>query len=62
MGGNVRVGLEDNIYIKPGVLAKSSAEQVELIRKTAESLGREAATPAEARTILGLKGKDRVSF
>lgn len=62
MGGNVRVGLEDNIYIKPGVLAKSSGEQVALIRQAAELLGREAATPAEARTILGLKGKDSVSF
>jgi uncharacterized protein (DUF849 family) len=56
MGGNVRVGLEDNIYIKPGVLAKSSSEQVALIRNIAESLGKEIATPKDARTILGLKG------
>lgn len=56
MGGNVRVGLEDNIYIKPGVLAKSSSEQVALIRNIAESLGKEIATPKDARTILSLKG------
>lgn len=57
MGGNVRVGLEDNLYIKRGVLAKSSAEQVAAIKKIAEILGLEAATPDEARSILGLKGK-----
>lgn len=56
LGGNVRVGLEDNIYIKPGVLAKSSSEQVALIRNIAESLGKEIATPKDARAILGLKG------
>ncbi len=62
MGGNVRVGLEDNLYIKAGVLAKSSSEQVALIRNISEGLGREVATPAEARTILGLKGLDKVGF
>lgn len=62
MGGNVRVGLEDNLYIKPGILAKSSSEQVELIRNIAEGLGREVATPAEARTILRVKGLDKVGF
>jgi uncharacterized protein (DUF849 family) len=62
MGGNVRVGLEDNIFIKPGVLAKSSSEQVALIRGVAESLGREIATPADTRAILSLKGLDQVNF
>jgi len=62
MGGNVRVGLEDNIFIKPGVLAKSSSEQVALIRNIAEELGREIASPAEARAILNLKGSDKVNF
>lgn len=62
MGGNVRVGLEDNIHVKPGVLAKSSSEQVELIRNIAEGLGREVANPAETRAILGLKGLDKVGF
>jgi uncharacterized protein (DUF849 family) len=62
MGGNVRVGLEDNIFSKPGILAKSSSEQVTLIRNVADALGRNVASPAEARTILGLKGKDKVGF
>jgi len=62
LGGNVRVGLEDNIYIKRGVLAKSSAEQVSAIRSIAETMGYEAATPEEARQILQLKGKDKVKF
>ncbi len=62
MGGHVRVGLEDNIYIGKGELAKSNAEQVTLIREIVERLGREVATPAEARTILGLKGSDRTAF
>lgn len=55
MGGNVRVGLEDNLFLKPGVLAKSSAEQVESIREIAEILGFEIAGPTEAREILRLK-------
>lgn len=62
MGGSVRIGLEDNLYIRPHVLAKSSAEQVKAIRTEAEILGREIATPDEARQILGLKGRDRVGF
>ena len=62
MGGNVRVGLEDNIFIKPGVLAKSSSEQVALIRSVADALGRDIASPAEARNILGLKGNEKVGF
>ncbi len=62
MGGHVRVGLEDNLWLGPGVLAKSNAEQVELIRGIVERLGRKVATPDEARAMLGLKGKTAVSF
>ena len=56
IGGNVRVGLEDSLYIGPGKLAKSNAEQVAKIRRIVEDLGYEIATPAEARQMLGLKG------
>jgi uncharacterized protein (DUF849 family) len=62
MGGNVRVGLEDSLYIGPGKLASSNAEQVTKIRRIVEDLGHEIATPAEARQMLGLKGADRVKF
>ena len=62
MGGNVRVGLEDSLYIGRGQLAKSNAEQVAKIKRIIEELGYEAATPKEAREILGLKGADRVKF
>lgn len=55
MGGNVRVGFEDNTYIEKGVLAKSNGEMVEKVVRLAKELGREIATPAEAREILGLK-------
>lgn len=57
MGGHVRVGLEDNLYISKGVLAESNAQQVRLIRGIVEGLGREVATPDEVRAMLGLKGK-----
>ena len=62
MGGNVRVGLEDSLYIGKGKLAKSNAEQVTKIRRIIEDLGYEVATPNEARQMLGLKGADRVKF
>ena len=62
MGGNVRVGLEDNLYLESGVLAKSNAEQVAKIGRIARELGIEPATPSEARQILGLKGLDQVAF
>ena len=62
MGGNVRVGLEDSLYIGKGRLAKSNAEQVTKIRQILESLGMEIATPSEAREVLQLKGGDRVNF
>ncbi|TJX68333.1 3-keto-5-aminohexanoate cleavage protein [Soehngenia saccharolytica] len=55
MGGHVRVGFEDNIYISKGVLAKSNGELVEKVVRLAKELGREIATPNEAREILGLK-------
>ena len=57
MGGHVRVGLEDNIYLSQGVLAKSNAELVEKVVRIAKELGREIATPAEARKILHLPAK-----
>lgn len=62
MGGHVRVGLEDSLYIGRGQLAKSNAEQVRLIRGIVEGLGREVATPDDVRAMLGLKGKDKVGF
>jgi uncharacterized protein (DUF849 family) len=62
MGGNVRVGLEDSLYIGRGKLSVSNAEQVAKIRRIIEELGLEIATPAEARTILALKGGDKVAF
>lgn len=54
-GGNVRVGMEDNVYMKKGVLAKSNVEFVERARRAIEDFGLEVATPDEARQILGLK-------
>jgi uncharacterized protein (DUF849 family) len=62
MGGHVRVGLEDNLYIKKGELAHSNAQQVEKVRKIVEALGRDVATPAEARAMLDLKGAAKVAF
>ncbi|SEQ74992.1 3-keto-5-aminohexanoate cleavage protein [Thalassovita taeanensis] len=62
MGGHVRVGLEDNLYIARGRLAQSNAQQVEKIRGIVEALGREVATPDEARAMLGLKGQAGVAF
>jgi uncharacterized protein (DUF849 family) len=62
MGGNVRVGLEDSLWIGKGKLAQSNAEQVRQVRKILEGLGLEIATPAEAREILQLKGADQVAF
>jgi uncharacterized protein (DUF849 family) len=62
MGGNVRVGLEDSLFISRGKLAQSNAQQVQKIRRIIEELGSEVATPDEAREILGLKGADRVNF
>ena len=60
MGGNVRVGLEDSLYLGRGQLAKSCAEQVRKIRRILEELSLEIATPAEAREMLQLKGRHAV--
>ncbi len=62
MGGHVRVGLEDSIYLEKGVKAKTNAEQVLKIRRILEELSYEIATPDEARQILGLKGANNVGF
>jgi uncharacterized protein (DUF849 family) len=62
MGGNVRVGLEDSLWIGPGKLAESNAQQVTNVRKIIEGLGLEVANPDEAREILSLKGGDKVGF
>ena len=62
MGGNVRVGLEDSLWIGKGQLAKSNADQVSKIRRILEELGLEVATSDEARQILKLKGKNNVNF
>ena len=62
LGGNVRVGLEDSLYIGKGELATSNAQQVAKIKMILEALSLEVATPAEARAILHLKGGDRVGF
>jgi uncharacterized protein (DUF849 family) len=62
LGGNVRVGLEDSLYLGRGELAQSNADQVRKVRRILEELGFEIATPQEARDALGLKGADRVAF
>lgn len=62
MGGHVRVGLEDSIYIGKGMLAKSNAEQVRKIRAIGEQMGREIATPSDAREMLALKGREGTAF
>ena len=62
LGGSVRVGLEDSLYIGPGQLAQSNADQVRKIRGMLEEIGLEIASPAEARSLLALKGSDNVGF
>ena len=62
IGGNCRVGLEDNLYLDRGKMAKSNAEQVAKIVRIARELGIDPATPDEARQILGLKGMDKVNY
>jgi len=62
IGGNCRVGLEDNLYLDRGKMAKSNAEQVAKIVRIARELGIDPATPDEARQILGLKGIDKVNY
>ena len=62
LGGNVRVGLEDSLYIGKGKLAESNKDQVAKIRRIIEDLSLEIASPKEARAMLGLKGGDLVKF
>ncbi len=62
LGGNIRVGLEDSLWIGPGQLAKSNAQQVTRARQIIEGLGLEVATPDDAREMLALKGGDKVNF
>jgi 3-keto-5-aminohexanoate cleavage enzyme len=59
MGGHVRVGFEDNIFYNKGVLAESNAQLVERVARISRELGREVATPAQARKLLGLGGPAR---
>ncbi|AXT39269.1 3-keto-5-aminohexanoate cleavage protein [Alteromonas sp. BL110] len=62
MGGNVRVGLEDSLFINKGEMATSNAQQVEKIKRVLSEFSLDIATPDETREILGLKGKDNVNF
>lgn len=62
MGGHVRVGLEDSLWLEPGKLAENNASQVKRVRELLESLSFEIATPDEAREMLELKGADKVGF
>jgi uncharacterized protein (DUF849 family) len=62
MGGNIRVGMEDSLYLGKGELTTSNAAQVAKVRRIVEDLSLEVATPAEARQMLGLKGGDQVAF
>jgi uncharacterized protein (DUF849 family) len=62
LGGHVRVGLEDSLFIEPGKLAVSNAEQVQKAVRILAEMGLEPATPAEARQMLGLKGADKVAI
>jgi len=61
-GSNVRVGLEDSLWIAPGELAESNADQVQKVRQIIEGLSLEIATPDDARAILQLKGREQVAF
>lgn len=62
LGGHVRVGLEDSLWIGRGQLARTNAEQVRKVRQIIEGLGLAVATPDEARTLLALKGHGAVGF
>ena len=62
LGGSVRVGLEDSLYLSKGKMAQNNAEQVAKIRRILEELSLEVATPDEAREMLQLKGGDDVGF
>jgi len=62
MGGHVRVGLEDSLFIARGEMATSNAQQVEKVKSILETQGNQIATPDEARAMLGLKGAREVQF
>ena len=62
MGGNIRVGLEDSLWLGKGTLAKTNAEQVTKARQIIEGLGLEVASPDDARKMLSLKGSHKVNF
>ena len=62
MGGDSRVGLEDSLFVGKGELATSNAEQVKEVVQIADAMGREVATPDEARNLPGLKGLEKVGF
>ena len=62
MGGNVRVGLEDNLYLRPKVMAKNSGEQVHQVKEMILNMGKEVASPEDARKILDLKGLNKVGY
>ena len=62
MGGHIRVGLEDSLYLSKGILAESNADQVTKICRILDELSLEIASPEEARQLLALKGADRVAF
>jgi uncharacterized protein (DUF849 family) len=62
MGGNIRVGLEDSLWLGAGKMATSNADQVLKARQIIEGLGLEVATPDDAREMLQLKGADKVNF
>ena len=62
MGGSVRVGLEDNLYLTKGELAKSNADLVAKMRRIVSELGFDIASPDETRQILGLKGKNQTNY
>src|SRR6186713_981815 len=62
LGGNIRVGLEDSLWLGPGQLAETNAQQVRAARQIIEGLGLEVATPDQARALLDLKGRNKVAF
>jgi uncharacterized protein (DUF849 family) len=62
LGGGVRVGLEDNLWLGKGEMAKSNADLVEKMVRIAREFGYEPATPDETRRILKLKGRDKVNM
>jgi uncharacterized protein (DUF849 family) len=62
LGGNVRVGLEDNLYLGKGQLARSNADQVAKVRRMLEELSLDIASPDDARRMLDTKGRHRTAF